>query len=218
MKTAVNNNTFGTDWNGIIYLVDTSADPNGVTAKRAIRLKNGGTLPNGGMTLVSGNPVYIQGDYNTGTGALLQPLSNSGVPASNTVIGYATKPSAVIGDAVTILSNSWTDAASGTNPTASSTTVNTAIVAGIVPSANGNYSGGLENFPRFLEKWGGKSFTYYGSMIQLYNSKQAIGIWGSANVYGAPNRAWFFDQSFISSPPPGLLASFNYRRSRWYTE
>ncbi len=218
LKNSVNSGTFGSDWNGIIYVVDTSADPNGVTAKRAIRLKNGGTLPNGGMTFVSGNPVYIQGDYNTGTTALLQPLSNIGVPTSNTVLGYTSKPSAVVGDAVTILSNSWTDGASGTNPTASSTTVNTAIVAGIVPSANGNYSGGLENFPRFLEKWGGKNFTYYGSMIQLYNSKQAIGIWGSANVYGAPNRAWYFDNSFIASPPPGLLASFNYRRSRWYTQ
>ncbi len=218
LKSAVNSGTFGSDWNGIIYVVDTSADPNGVTAKRAIRLKNGGTLPNGGMTFVSGNPVYIQGDYNTGTTLLLQPLSNLGVAASNTVVGYTAKPSAVVGDAVTILSNSWTDAASGTNPVASSTTVNTAMVAGIVPSANGNYSGGLENFPRFLEKWNNKNFTYYGSMIQLYNSKQAIGIWGSANVYGAPNRAWFFDNSFIASPPPGLLASFNYRRSRWYTQ
>ena len=41
---------------------------------------------------------------------------------------------------------------------------------------------------------GGESFTYYGSMIQLYNSRQAIGIWGSNNVYSAPNRAWFFDK------------------------
>lgn len=218
ITTKVNNGTVGSNWNGIIYVVDTSADPDGLTAKRAIRLKNGGSLPNGGMTFVSGNPVYVQGDYNTGTTALLQPLSNSGVPTSNTVLGYSSKPSAVVGDAVTILSNSWTDGASGTNPTASSTTVNAAIVAGIVPSANGNYSGGLENFPRFLEKWGGKNFTYYGSMIQLYNSKQAIGTWGSANVYGPPTRAWYFDNSFIASPPPGLLASFNYRRSRWYTE
>lgn len=218
LTTKVNNGIIGSNWNGILYMVDTSADPNGLTTKRAVRLKNGGSLPNTGMTFVSGNPVYVQGDYNTGTNALLQPLSNVGISASNTVLGYTRKPSAVVGDAVTILSNSWTDAASGTMPAASSTTVNAAIVSGNVPSANGKYSGGLENFPRFLEKWGGKSFTYYGSMIQLYNSKQAIGIWGANNVYSPPNRAWFFDNSFIASPPPGLLASFNYRRSRWYTQ
>jgi hypothetical protein len=63
-----------------------------------------------------------------------------------------------------------------------------------------------------------KTFTYYGSMIELYNSRQAIGRWGSANVYSPPDRAWYFDSNFESSPPPGLLASFNYRRSRWYLE
>ena len=55
---------------------------------------------------------------------------------------------------------------------ASKTTVNAAIVAGIVPSSavggDGTYSGGAENFPRFLEIWGeDTTFTYYGSMIQL---------------------------------------------------
>ncbi len=111
----------------------------------------------------------------------------------------------MIGDAVNILSNSWLDSRSGTNPVASPTTVNAAIISGNVPSGNGYYSGGVENFPRFLENWGGKQFTYYGSMIQLYQSKQAIGNWGAANVYGAPNRAWNFDTNFISTPPPGVL-------------
>ena len=71
-----------------------------------------------------------------------------------------------------ILSNSWSDTNSA-NSTASNTTVNTAIIAGIVPSGNGYYSGGAENFPRFLENWGGKTLTYYGSMIEkLYKSEQ----------------------------------------------
>ncbi len=102
-------------------------------------------------------------------------------------------------------------------PAASNTTVNAAFLSGNVPSANGNYSGG-EIFPRFLENWGGKTVTYYGSMIELYQSKQAIGRWGSQNVYDAPNRAWYFDTNFVSTPPPGLLVSYNYRRSRWYTD
>ncbi|MGI8889591.1 MAG: hypothetical protein ACR2G0_02255 [Chthoniobacterales bacterium] len=213
-------------FNGIIYIVDTSADPNGVTAKRGIRLVNGGKLPNGGLTVASANPVYVQGDYNTGTvpsstpGATpsIQPPSNSGDPTNPTIFGYDRQPAAVVSDAVTILSNSWQDSSSGTMPAASATTVNAAIVSGNVPTGNGYYSGGVENFPRFLENWGGKNFTYYGSMIQLYQSKQGIGRWGAASVYGAPNRAWYFDTNFVASPPPGLLASFNYRRSRWYME
>jgi len=226
LTTAVNNTTYGSDWNGIIYIVDTSADPNGVTAKRAIRLKNGGTLPNGGLTVVSGNPVYVQGDFNTGSVAsavpgatpIVQPLSNSGTPTQPTVSGYNRQPAAIMADAVNVLSNSWNDALSGGVPTASPTTVNAAIVSGNVPTGNGYYSGGVENFPRFLENWSNKAFTYYGSMIQLYKSQQAIGRWGSANVYSPPKRAWYFDTNFVATPPPGLLASFNYRRSRWYTQ
>jgi hypothetical protein len=217
----VNANTFGGLWNGMIYLIDTSADPNGVTAKRAIRLKNGGSLPDGGLTVASGNPVYVQGDYNTGTTSTIQPASNNATspdPTSPTVPGYTRQPAAIIADAVTILSNAWLDLKSGSVPTASPTTVNAGLISGIVPTGDGYYSGGVENFPRFLENWSGKSFTYYGSMIELYKSQQAIGRWGSANVYSPPNRAWYFDTSFVSNPPPGLLASFNYRRSRWYLE
>jgi len=223
LTTAINSNTnnISTVWNGIIYIVDTSADPNGVNAKRAIRLQNGGSLPNGGLTVVSGNPIYVQGDYNTGTTGTAQPASNnvsSPDPTRPTVSGYTRQPAAIVADAVTILSNAWVDSKSGTVPNASPTTVNAGLVSGIVPSGNGYYSGGVENFPRFLEDWSGKNLTYYGSMIELFQSKQAIGRWGSANVYSPPNRAWYFDGSFVSSPPPGLLASFNYRRSRWYLE
>ena len=202
--------------NNLIYIVDTSADPNGVKAKRAIRLTDGGSLPGGGLTIASGNPVYVQGDYNTGTVGSTQPPSNSGDPTKPTVSGYTRKPAAIIADAVTVLSNSWVDSKSGTVPNASPTTVNAAILSGIVPSGNGYYSGGLENFPRFLENWSGKTMTYYGSMIELYQSHQAIGKWGASNVYNPPNRAWYFDTNFVSTPPPGVLASFDYRRSRWY--
>jgi hypothetical protein len=225
LTNAIDSGTLGT-FNGIVYIVDTSADPNGVTAKRAIRLKNGGALPNGGLTVVSGNPVYVQGDFNTGSVAsavpgatpTIQPLSNSGTPTQPTVLGYNRRPAAIVADAVNVLSNSWNDALSGSTPVASPTTVNAAIVSGNVPTGNGYYSGGVENFPRFLENWSNKNFTYDGSMIQLYKSQQAIGRWGSANVYSPPKRAWYFDTNFVANPPPGLLASFNYRRSRWFMQ
>ena len=92
--------------------------------------------------------------------------------------------------------------------------------SGIVPTndgGNGRYSGGAENFPRFLEDWGGgaKILSYYGSMVALFPSKQGKGPWGSANVYAIPTRRWFFDSNFIQNPPPGTLQAVTYSRGRW---
>jgi hypothetical protein len=245
VTTAINNGDFrnvggaipGT-FNGIIYITDKSAtnglkpdgSVNSSAVQRGIRLKNGAKLPNGsngpaGLTIVSGNPIYVQGDYNTGTNGANAPPSNTApypfdpiTPPSPTVAGYTRQPAAIVADAVNILSNSWVDSASGTMPAARGTTVNAGIISGSVLSGGGYYSGGVENFPRFLENWDGKNLTYYGAMIELYQSKQAIGHWGAGNVYSPPNRAWYFDNNFISNPPPGLLASYNYVRSRWYMQ
>ena len=102
---------------------------------------------------------------------------------------------------------------------ATNTTVNTAIIAGIVPTApvggDGSYSGGAENFPRFLENWDSVKLTYYGSMIQLYNSQQSIGKWGSANVYRPPTRQWYFDTNFRTNPPPGSIMLYSYIKGKW---
>jgi hypothetical protein len=191
-----------TTWNGVLYISDTGASQTGGTPKRGIRLKNGATLPDGGLTLVSDNAVYIQGDYNTAA---------------------SWQPSAVAGDAVNILSNSWSDAnssASLSGRNASNTTINTAILSGIVSTrTNPNtYSGGVENFPRFLENWSGDTLTYNGSMVQIFNSKQAVGTWGKGNVYDPPNRNWAFDSRLRSTPPPGVFLVTSYVRGRWYME
>ena len=202
-------------WNGVIYMADTSYT---TATRRGIRLKNGQVLPSlpsvHGLTVASPNPVYIQGDYNTGGTGPAVP-SNSGDPLNPTV-GYAksTHPASVIADAVNILSNAWVDT-NANNSTASNTTVNTAIVSGIVPTAGCHYSGGAENFPRFLENWDNKTFTYYGSMVELYNSKQAVGTWDTAN-YTPPLRQWYFDTDFNTNTPPGTLMLYNYIKSRWY--
>ncbi len=232
ITTAISNNAVQIKTLPVIYITDASADANGITAKRAIRLKNGGWLPPGGLTVASGNPVYIQGDFNTGTivtgtnpdGTLKltnQPTSSDPTtpdPTKPTASNYTRQPAAVIADAVNILSNTWVDSKAGTVPAAINTTVNVAVISGNVPSGGGKYSGGLENFPRFLENWSGKTLTYYGSMLQLYPSEQAIGTWGSANVYSPPNRAWYFDTEFLTDPPPGIPYTVDYRRSRWYVQ
>jgi hypothetical protein len=204
-------------FNGILYIADTTA---GVGARRAIRLKNGNRLAAGGLTIVSENPIYVQGDYNTGSGT---PPSNTGDPTNPTVAGYTRQPAAIIADAVDILSNAWNDVNSSKSlayRVASNTTVNAAILAGIVPTGTvgSNYSGGVENFPRFLEDWTGKSFTYYGAMMELYPSGQATGVWGAGNVYNPPNRNWYFDTNFYSNPPKGSLVLTQYVKQKWYLE
>lgn len=215
----------------VLYIKDTT--PNGQTVsskiggtgttvsttQRAIRLTNGAVLPSGGLTLVSVNPVYIQGNYNTGSGTV---PSNSGTFTSPTSSGYTRRGAAVMADAITVLSPSWNDSNSGlaiSNRTATSATVNAALVTGHVPSANGEYSGGGENFVRFLEDWKTANFCYYGSMVQLFKSKTAVGPWtGAGSVFKAPlNSRYFYDTNFGTSSPPGNLQIASYlQQQRWY--
>ena len=91
----------------------------------------------------------------------------------------------------------------GSRP-AQDTTVNAAFLGGIVQTTNsagvGHYSGGVENFPRFLEDWSGKTITYNGSMVVMFPSQSATNFWVSpslANYYTAPTRKWAFDSNFL---------------------
>src|SRR5437762_14166598 len=96
-----------------------------------------------------------------------------------------------------------------TNPTltnsnriATSTTVNSALVTGEVPSGGGKYSGGGEGFVRFLEDWqkNSNTFTYYGSMIELFNSVTAVGSYSSAAIiFKQPGLHWYYDTHFQTS-------------------
>jgi hypothetical protein len=188
-------------FNNILYIDD--ATSTGYADPKAIRLTNGSILPSEGLTVASQNPVYIQGDYNLGT------------PSTRV-------SSSVFADAVTILSNSWNDTLSSSAlrfRQAIPTTVNTAIVAGFLPSGWRNefnvqygYSGGLNNFPRFLEDWGGEKFTYNGSMIELFTSKIATGEWDTGSIYVPPVRVWDFDSRFTDTPPPGSLDAVSIGR------
>jgi hypothetical protein len=64
------------------------------------------------------------------------------------------------------------------------------------------YSGGVENFPRFLEDWTNLTFTYSGSLDALLNIQQATGNWVyGGNVYQAPVRNWSYGMSATSLPP-----------------
>jgi len=187
--------------NGVVYVATTG------TPGAAVRLVNGSQLPSQGLTVVTQNPMYIQGDYNT----------------VNKV------PAGVLADAVTVLSNQWaannSDAkgalVTSTRP-ASPTTVNAALALG--PSvessvANGG-NGQLENDIRFLEDWNGQAFTYRGSIVNLWHSQQATGQWvccgsGGGNYYTAPTLNWSYDALFNTTPPPGTPQGVLLLRGPW---
>jgi hypothetical protein len=232
-------------WNGVIYIADTSTHGTVISAPlggtgsaknttiRAIRLINGYRLPKttayDGLTIASANPVYIKGNYNTSTSSGDTVPSNNGTYTDPDASGYTRKLAAVIGDSINILSNAWLDSNSENSisgRTASNTTVNAALVGGIVPSAGGNYSGGGENFVRLLEDWKANTLCIYGSMVQLYASKQATSPWlGAGFNYKAPLTSKFYwDPNYsdnalvgLQSGPPGNLQIAAYlQQQRWY--
>lgn len=220
--------TFG---NPVVYMYNSSATS---SARRAIRVRGASSIPAAGLTVASNNPVYIQGDFNTGGTGRVVPSNDPGNlnsdgtyrdpanPPSPQVSGYNRASCSILGDAVNLLSNNWNDANSGrtlSQRVATPTTINAAIVSGIVPSNvynDGGYSGGAENFPRFLESWSNVPLTYYGSMVEVFNSTQALGEWYyGRNIYNAPAREWFFDTNFPTNPPPGTLMAYSYIKGKW---
>jgi len=189
-----------------IYIADMRSQSSGTQS--GVRLKNGQTLPPHGLTVASPNPLYVQGHYNA-------PSAHLGT--TNTSL---TKPAALIGDAINILSTAWNDSNS-TSPlssrTAANTTVNAALLGGIVPSTGTHYSGGVENFPRFLENWSSRTLAYNGSMVVMFHSSVATAPWGGGDVYSPPIRQWTFDLNFMDATklPPGTPEARALIRGEW---
>jgi len=240
-----------------IAACSTTAAWNMVTGPRhALRLVDGGMDTKGtsylpqpiapntygnGFTVASEEPVYVYGDYNSGSADPF--FLTSGV---NTTTPHSA--AAIIADAVTLLSNppaqtntptlytGWSDAQSFAWPYCA--TKNTSPGAGLAPCAQGRYGndsfyrvaiaagksipfpqpawagqdfgtdGGMHNFLRYLEDRGynGAQVNYSGSMISMYYSQYATGVFKCCNsVYGAPKRNYFFD-TLLQDPnnlPPG---------------
>ncbi len=144
-------------------------------------------------------------------------------------IGANHIPASIASDAITILSNyssatknGWTDSNgflfpfSGNARNATETFTRFAILAGDARSSyeaspnqglgDPRLGGGVHNFKRFLEDWGGVRLNYAGSLINLYNARNNNGSYKSDGVvYSPPNRNWIFDSSFLDPTrlPPG---------------
>jgi hypothetical protein len=182
----------------ILYITFTNANAGLATADfPAVRLIHGTALQYP-LTVVTDRPVYVQGDYNSGVW----------------------QPAAIMGDAVTFLSAGWQDAghaAFPANPTNASGEmwVFAAIAAGhsatpcdyqVVGCLGQRYGGGLENFPRFLERWSGTQMHYRGSLVSLFQSQVAnLHEWSWRHYYDPPARDWQFDTRFRDPAqlPPG---------------
>ena len=184
--------------------------------RRAVKIVSGqdltavGGCPSGvscGLTIAMENPVYIQGDFNANSGG--GGWNDPGVGSS------------IAADAVTLLSDSWNDANSfaGNNGAGiygmtfrngNTTWYRAAIIAGKgvsfpQPAGTGNdfgTDGGVHNFLRYIESWGG-TLNYRGSVVSLYYNRQATGTFKCCTtVYSPPTRGYNFDTSFLN---PTLL-------------
>ncbi|HKQ37920.1 MAG TPA: hypothetical protein VJ063_07565 [Verrucomicrobiae bacterium] len=195
----------------VIYISDERKFASGTMS--GVRLVNGQTLPASGLTIATPQPVYILGHYNCPNTNHLGTLNTS-----------ATAPAAIVADAITVLSGKWLDADSGKgygNRIPSPTTVNAAFIAGIVQTTSATgYSGGIENFPRFLEDWDTPActFTYNGSMVVMYESKYATQPWLNIGVYyDPPVRNWAFDNNFKypDKLPPATPTAYVLTRGEW---
>lgn len=186
--------------NGLLYATRNDAP---ASQQPGIRLVNGSEIKRaGGLTVVSNDPVYIQGNFNT----------------------VSRKPSAVIGDALNLLSNAWNDANSTaglSSRVSNGLTVNAAFIAGIKTTTPGSYNGGLENYPRLHERWTGTTLQITGSFVSLWNSQIATGQWvyGSPQ-YTAPNRNWNYDTSFADGTnlPPFTPWAVEMTTGAWWKD
>jgi hypothetical protein len=189
-----------------------------------------------GITVATENMVYIWGSYNT-TGIAVAPPAGTATLNDGGYLGPQV-PSSIVADAFFPLSNTWSDSMSAINPEGGNAgatmrtadvnvagpTEETSVRAGIIAGDNvsaltgnpdaGNgadsrLSGGLHNFPRFLENWltPQRRWNFVGSFCPLYRSTQAHGPWIYLNqqIYGAPSRNWAFDTTFrnVFRLPPG---------------
>jgi hypothetical protein len=210
-------------------------------ARHVLKLVDGslGNVPvrpdnnQGGFTVGSENPVYIFGDYNS---SAADPTWGNPAAAEP-----AHAAAAVIADAVTLLSNNWSDLASLGSPTniggrpALTTYYRVAVsggkninfpVAGL-GWAGGDFGtdGGLHNFLRLLENWGGQTLNYKGSLVSMYYSTYATGVdrdggVPTATTYSPPTRNYRFDPLFTQPQnlPPGTplfrdIDNLSYRQS-----
>jgi hypothetical protein len=189
--------------------------------RRALKVVNAGQgqLPQvgaQGLTIATENPIYVQGNFNA-CGVMTAACVANGfgnLPGTDHV------SASVIADSVTLLSRTWNDIYSFTSPYAPggrvglTTWYRMGVISGkgisfIRPTSatasdpkDFGTDGGAHNFLRYLENWT-EDLWYRGSIISLFNSRQATGVYKCCNiVYSPPERRYNFENEFLT---PNLL-------------
>lgn len=167
----------------------------------------------GGFTVASENPVYIQGNYNTTSTDPFWATASNAIPTQT-----PHSAASIIADSVTVLSNQWGDMNSLMFPTSAASRTPTApayfraAISGgkNVPFPQPNWAnaaqdlgtdGGLHNFLRYLENWGGQTLNYDGSLVSMYYAEYNTGIYKDGpggTVYSPPPRNYYFDILFLN--------------------
>jgi hypothetical protein len=233
---------------GLVIFLSVDGPNSNVRNNYGVRVFGSATLPLAGgigvsadptgVTLVSDQAFYVLGDFNNG-------------------VGVARQPAAIIADSINVLSNNyWRPNPVGgagncadpcllndnqsdqflndVNRDGSTTRINAAFLGGVDKTPNGflgagSYNGGLENYPRFHEDWGGPgaALNYQGSYVSLGIPVHVAGAWcgtggdnlGGCNMYNPPTRNWNFDPAFNDAANlPPLTPRFVYVQQVLFTE
>jgi hypothetical protein len=172
----------------------------------------GATTDPTGLTVVSDQAVYIQGDYNT----------LNWQPASVLADSLNVLSKACLTSNVTINKNDGVNCTgvTGNEVVADPTTVNTAFLSGTDitnSTATPGYNGGLENYPRFSENWSNKTLIYQGSFVSTGTPEHVSGTW-SNQAYNAPLRVWDYDTRFnLAKNLPPLTPRFVFLRQEAFS-
>jgi len=148
-----------------------------------------------GLTVVLENPVYVQGDYNANSG---------GLGFTDPHVG-----SAVIADAVALLSNKYNDLNTFSAPynlgqrNATTTWYRVAILSGKGPgfpwvagtSTDFGSDGGMHNFLRYIENWGGQTLNLEVRLSVCFTTARQ---WAPSSVAG---RSTHRRRAAITSTP-----------------
>ena len=179
-----------------------------------------------GLTFVTPNTCYIEGDFNT----VQYGDSDSGALGTRVPRGHANwgtqeyykhVPAAVFADFVNLLSNDWDDASQsyGSRPNVSSDCyMIVSIIMNNVPShmdgdGYSHYSGGAHNILRYLESWSGDTHHIKGSLVVMNIRRYSFSHIGNNggeppnkgnSVYSPPNRDFEMNSDLFEKPgqPP----------------
>lgn len=201
---------------GLVWYLSVDGPDSTTINSYGVRVSNGATLASTvvgaplvkGLTIVTDQAMYVEGDYNA----------------------VDKKPASFLADSMNVLSNSWNDASSGlalASRAASSTTINAGILAGTDTTGGiegaagqdlGQFNGGFLNLVRLHENWTGDTLNYLGSFVSLNEPRHVNGAWSYGAYYTNPTWNWSFDDDIFVDPLtfPPLSPVFAYLKQELF--